>query len=230
MIFWSYRSPIAVNPGADGILDALESAGKTGERHDHAESSSHAADHVKGPANAPVTLVEYGDYECPHCGLAHPVVQRLRQRLRSEAALRLSALSAQPGSPECRERRPRAAEFAGAQGQFWEMHDGLYENQDRLRPAALFRPRRRSGSRKRRLREALASGTYAPKVRSRLPGRRAQRRERYTDVLHQRSCATTGRYAFEDLAAAIELHALRQCRRRLSLSLDCAMESDRWSR
>ncbi len=92
--------------------------------------------HVRGPAAAPVTLVEYGDYECPPCGAAHPVVGELRRRLgdRLRFAFRHFPLAGiHPHATDAAE----AAEAAGAQGAFWEMHDRLYRRQDRLEPEDL---------------------------------------------------------------------------------------------
>jgi protein-disulfide isomerase len=94
-------------------------------------------DHVIGPADALVTLVEYGDYECPYCGLAHPIVKEVQRRLgrRLRFAFRHFPLA---------EMHPRAlpaaeaAEAAGAQGRFWEMHDLLYANQPALEDADLL--------------------------------------------------------------------------------------------
>ena len=93
-------------------------------------------DHAIGPPDAPVTLVEYGDYECPYCGRAAPVVRELLRRF--DGRLRFvfrhlpltdvhahAALAAQ------------AAEAAGAQGRYWEMHDLLFERQDALDPVAI---------------------------------------------------------------------------------------------
>lgn len=88
-------------------------------------------DHAQGPVDAPVTLVEYGDYECPHCGAAYPVVQELQQRFGDDlrfvfrnfplAELHPNAVSA-----------AMAAEFGAANERFWEFHDALFENQERL--------------------------------------------------------------------------------------------------
>jgi len=88
-------------------------------------------DHTLGPANAPVTLLEYGDYECPHCAAAHPVVEALRERLGEllQFSYRHFPLTqihshAEPAA--------EAAEAAGAQGRFWEMHAALFTHQDAL--------------------------------------------------------------------------------------------------
>jgi protein-disulfide isomerase len=95
-------------------------------------------DHVVGPPEAPVTLVEYGDYQCPYCGAAYPDVESARQRLGPSLrfAYRHFPLA---------ELHPRAlpaaeaAEAAGAQGQFWAMHRLLFENQDALDDQDLLR-------------------------------------------------------------------------------------------
>ena len=103
-----------------------------------------AGDHVQGPASAPATLLEYGDYECPFCEQAHQVVTALQARLgpRVRFVFRHFPLA---------EIHPRAlpaaeaAEAAGAQSRFWEMHDLLFEHQSALREADLPALARRLG-------------------------------------------------------------------------------------
>jgi protein-disulfide isomerase len=95
-------------------------------------------DHIQGPADAPVTLVEYGDYECPYCGQAYPIVKALQQRLgdRLRFVFRNFPLTnAHPHAAHAAE----AAETAAAQGEdtFWAMHDRLYEHQWALDDAHL---------------------------------------------------------------------------------------------
>jgi protein-disulfide isomerase len=88
-------------------------------------------DHVRGPPTAAVTLVEYGDYECPYCGAAHPIVRELERLLGHDMrfAYRHFPLSRiHPHAYQAAE----AAEAAGAQGRFWELHDLLFTHQDRL--------------------------------------------------------------------------------------------------
>jgi protein-disulfide isomerase len=88
-------------------------------------------DHIQGAETASVTLVEYGDYECPYCGAAFPIVKAIQKRLgkRLRHVFRHFPLTnAHPHAASAAE----AAEAAAAQGKFWEMHDTLYEHQDAL--------------------------------------------------------------------------------------------------
>jgi protein-disulfide isomerase len=122
-------------------------------------------DHIKGPANAPVTLVEYGDYECPFCGAAHPIVQAVLKRFGKKLRFVFRHFPMSQIHPFA-ESAAQSAEYAGAQGKFWEMHDGLYENQENLGVPLLFALTRALGLPEDGLREALLSEEYAPKVRS----------------------------------------------------------------
>jgi protein-disulfide isomerase len=93
-------------------------------------------DHIRGPVDAPVTVVEYGDFECPYCGQAETVVRDL---LRDFADVRyvwrhLPLTDVHPHAQLAAE----AAEAAADQGAFWEMHDLLLANQDALEPADLI--------------------------------------------------------------------------------------------
>jgi protein-disulfide isomerase len=96
----------------------------------------HDNDHTLGRASAPVTLAEYGDYECPFCGAAHRNVREVL-RLGGDSirfAYRHFPLSIHPHA----ELAAEAAEAAGAQGRFWQMHDVLFTNQQALSPADLL--------------------------------------------------------------------------------------------
>jgi protein-disulfide isomerase len=88
-------------------------------------------DHVRGPLASPVTLVEYGDYECPFCGQAYFVVKDLEQRVGNLMRFVFRNFPLTTVHPHA-ERAAEAAEAAGAQGKFWEMHDILFENQQAL--------------------------------------------------------------------------------------------------
>jgi protein-disulfide isomerase len=88
-------------------------------------------DHVLGPAAAPVTLVEYGDFECPYCGEAHGILQRLLADRGERVRLVFRNFPLTQVHPHA-QHAAEAAESAAAQGRFWEMHDLLYERQAAL--------------------------------------------------------------------------------------------------
>jgi protein-disulfide isomerase len=96
------------------------------------------ADHTLGPADAPVTLVEYGDYQCPYCAAARPVLEDLVERAEGKARLVFRHYPLDSVHPLAR-RAAEAAEAAGAQGAFWELHDRLLTHQDELTPKDLGR-------------------------------------------------------------------------------------------
>jgi protein-disulfide isomerase len=90
-----------------------------------------ARDHVHGPAEASVTLVEYGDYECPYCGAAYPIVKEVQARMGERLRFVFRNFPITTSHPHA-EQAAEAAEGAAAQHRFWEMHDLLYENQRHL--------------------------------------------------------------------------------------------------
>jgi protein-disulfide isomerase len=88
-------------------------------------------DHAQGRADAAVTLVEYGDYECPHCGRAYPIVKEVQRRLGAKLRFVFRNFPLSESHPHA-EHAAEAAEGAAAGGRFWEMHDALYEHQQAL--------------------------------------------------------------------------------------------------
>jgi protein-disulfide isomerase len=90
-----------------------------------------AGDHVQGSQDAQVTLVEYGDYECPYCGEAYPIVKRLEKKMGRDLRFVFRNFPLTESHPRAL-AAAQAAEAAGLQGRLWEMHDLLYENQDTL--------------------------------------------------------------------------------------------------
>jgi Na+/H+ antiporter NhaA len=121
-------------------------------------------DHLRGPLQAPITLVEYGDLECPYCNQAEPVVRRL---LRDYGDMRYvwRHLPLDDVHPHAR-MAAEATEAAGAQGAFWEMHDLLFEHQDALRKADLLRYADELGLDVDRFKEDLTSRAFASRVES----------------------------------------------------------------
>lgn len=95
-------------------------------------------DHVKGSPSAAVTLVEYGDFECPHCGAAHAIVKRIQVLLGESLRFVFRHFPLAQMHPHA-ERAAEASEAAGAQGRFWEMHDLLFEHQQKLADPHLVR-------------------------------------------------------------------------------------------
>src|SRR5262245_7406157 len=127
-------------------------------------------DHADGPTDARVTLVEYGDYECPHCGRAYPIVKEVQERLGATLRFVFRNFPLSESHPHA-EHAAEAAEGAAAQGRFWEMHDTLYEHQRALEDrhlvgyagglgldAARFEAELRSRVHKPRVREDFLSG------------------------------------------------------------------------
>ena len=90
-------------------------------------------DHGEGPADAPLTLVEYGDYQCPYCGAAYPVVKRLQKTLGKKLRFVFRNFPLTQAHPYAL-IAAEAAEAAALQGKFWEMHDLLFEEQTLLKP------------------------------------------------------------------------------------------------
>lgn len=95
-------------------------------------------DHIQGELNAPVKLVEYGDFQCPNCGEAYPIVKKVQEEMGNKLCLvfrnfPLKELHEHAFSAAL------AAEAAGKQNKFWEMHDMLFENQDSLNDEDLLR-------------------------------------------------------------------------------------------
>jgi protein-disulfide isomerase len=93
-------------------------------------------DHSQGPETAPVTVVEYGDYECPYCGEAYPIVKEIQRRLGERLRFVFRNFPLTQSHPHA-EHAAEAAEAAAAQGKFWQMHDTLFEHQRALDDAHL---------------------------------------------------------------------------------------------
>jgi len=121
-------------------------------------------DHVLGLANAPAVLVEYGDFECPYCGMAFPVVNEVRRRLGRQLRFAFRHFPLAEIHPRA-QAAAEAAEAAGAQGRFWEMHDLLYENQAALADPDLRRHAGALGLDITRFAHELADRTWESRVR-----------------------------------------------------------------
>jgi protein-disulfide isomerase len=122
-------------------------------------------DHIQGGADADVTLVEYGDFECPHCGRANPIVKEVQDHFRDRLRFVYRHFPLREIHPHA-EAAAEASEYAGAQDLFWDMHDLLFESQHALGLPLLLESAEALGLSSAGLREALANGDYAPKVQA----------------------------------------------------------------
>ena len=123
-----------------------------------------SADHIQGDENAPVILVEYGDYQCPHCGMAYPIVKEVQKRFGKRLAFVFRNFPLNQIHPEA-EDAAETAEFAAAQGKFWEMHDGIFENQAELGRPLLLELAEKLGLASDALDRALDDGKYTERVK-----------------------------------------------------------------
>lgn len=124
-----------------------------------------ADDHSQGPADAPITLVEYGDLECPHCGMAFPILKGVKRRLGDQLRFVFRHFPLKRTHAHA-QHAAESTESAGARGRFWEMHDVIFENQHALEDEDLVRYARAIGLDADELRRDLADGTFAPRVRA----------------------------------------------------------------
>lgn len=122
-----------------------------------------AADHARGGADGRVVLVEYGDYECPYCRVAHSEVLQLGRHFGDDLTIVFRHFPLTEIHPFA-EPAAETAEFAGAQGRFWDMHDAIYAHQERLSLPFLLGAVRALGLSVSDFEVALEAKTYAPKV------------------------------------------------------------------
>jgi protein-disulfide isomerase len=121
-------------------------------------------DHSQGSPDAAVTLVEYGDYECPYCGAAYPIVKALQEAMGEELRFVFRNFPISTSHPHA-EQAAEAAEAAAAQDRFWPMHDLLYENQQRLETEDLLGYAGTLGLDVDRFERDLAEHVHASRVR-----------------------------------------------------------------
>ena len=130
---------------------------------DLAEDVDPARDHIRGAADAPVTLVEYGDFECPYCGRAEPAIRELLAQWGDDLRYVFRHLPLSDVHPWA-QLAAEAAEAAGAQGKFWEMYDILLAHQGELTPSSLRGYAQQLGLDVERFADELRRRTYAARV------------------------------------------------------------------
>jgi protein-disulfide isomerase len=159
-------------------------------------------DHIQGPRDAPVTLVEYGDYECPYCGAAYPIVKAVQDRMGDRLRFVFRNFPISTSHPHA-EHAAEAAEAADAQGKFWPMHDALYENQAQLRDADLHGYAKNVGLEVELFDKELAEHVHAARVHEDfLSGVRSG--VNGTPTFYINGVRHDDSYEFETLLAAVE--------------------------
>ncbi|MGA2890435.1 MAG: thioredoxin domain-containing protein [Terracidiphilus sp.] len=126
-------------------------------------------DHMQGDPAAECSLVEYGDYECPHCGTAYPIVKRLQEHFAKRLSFVFRNFPLSQIHPWA-EPAAEVAEFAGAHSKFWEMHDMLFENQESLSNALFLDLADRLDLSPSQLQTAVTEQTYRARVRADFSG------------------------------------------------------------
>jgi len=121
-------------------------------------------DHARGPADAPVTLVEYGDYECPNCLSVFPILKRLSQEMGNKLRFVFRHFPQDRVHPHAA-AAAEASEAAAAQGKFWEMHDLLFEHQKDLAEIDLGQLALKAGLEIYRFEADISSQRFAKRVR-----------------------------------------------------------------
>ncbi len=159
-------------------------------------------DHSQGPESAEATLVEYGDYECPHCGRAYPIVKRAQKHFGKRLRFVFRNFPLGEMHPHA-EAAAETAEFAGAHGKFWEMHDLLFESQERLSGQLFLGLAQELDLSAAALRKAFEDGEFKPRVRNDFSGG-ARSGVNGTPTFFINGRRHDGPFDFESLVLAIE--------------------------
>jgi Na+/H+ antiporter NhaA len=160
LVSWALFRAIARLPAQ---MRARQLSGTADDMLDLSDDVDAARDHVRGPDSAPVTLVEYGDYECPYCGQAEVAIRALLEEFGDELRYVWRHLPLNDVHPNA-QMAAEATEAAGAQGAFWPLHDRLLAAQDELTPRDLKRHAAELGLDVERFWEEVRRREYAERV------------------------------------------------------------------
>jgi protein-disulfide isomerase len=159
-------------------------------------------DHIQGDLAAEISLVEYGDYQCPHCRMAYPIVKRLQKHYGKRLSFVFRDFPLSQMHPWA-ESAAEVAEFAGAHGKYWEMHDLLFENQQNLGNALFLELTESLDLSPSDLQTALAEQIYRARVRADFTGG-VRSGVNGTPTFFVNGQRHDGTYDFESLSEAIE--------------------------
>lgn len=159
-------------------------------------------DHIQGDNNAPLTLVEYGDYECPYCGAAYPIIKRIQKHFGKRLRFVFRNFPIVESHPNAG-IAAMTAEFAAKYNKFWEMHDILYEHQDALDLPDLLSYAKSLGLSISELQQAIENETFADKIKNDFMGG-VRSGVNGTPGFFINGHFHNGSFEYEDLLAALE--------------------------
>jgi protein-disulfide isomerase len=125
---------------------------------------SDSRDHIQGPTSAPVTLIEYGDYECPYCGQAYTIIKEIQKHIGDKLRFVFRNFPLTEIHPHA-QHAAEAAEAAAEQNKFWEMHDYIYEHQQALDDANLEKYAAKLGLDLAKFKNDMSTHAYVGRIR-----------------------------------------------------------------
>lgn len=161
-----------------------------------------AEDHVQGDAKASITLVEYGDFECPHCGMAYPIVKQIQEEFGDELRFVYRHFPLTQ-IHQMAEPAAEATESAAAQGHFWEMHDAIFESNDVLELGTLVSTAEEIGLDGEAVETAMEQRQYAERIQRDVDGG-MESGVHGTPTFFINGRRHEGSFAYEELVEAIE--------------------------
>lgn len=126
-------------------------------------------DHIQGNEEALITFMEYGDYECPYCRQAYPIVKQIQEHFGPKLRFVFRNFALSEAHPMA-EPAAQTAEYAATEGLFWEMHDLIYENQNSLSLELLFELTKSLGLSEEKLNEVLTRHAFEKKLQNEFLG------------------------------------------------------------
>ncbi len=135
----------------------------------HLKNAVSSNDHIQGDRNAPIELVEYGDYQCPYCGQAYPIIKAIQQKLKGDLKFVFRNFPLTDVHPDAFDAA-LAAEAAALQNKFWQMHDTIYENQDSLDSESLISYTKEIGLDVQRFKDDMKNNSLSAKIENDFEG------------------------------------------------------------
>ena len=162
-----------------------------------------AGDHSKGEASAKVTLVEYGDYQCPDCGVAYRELKKVFAHYQSGDGLRFVFRNFPLEMHAMAEPAAEVAEYAATKGKFWEVHDGIFQHQSRMSETTLTDLAKKEGLSADEAGEAIEEQSFSEKIEGDLKSGKASG-VHGTPTFFINGTEFEGDYSAENLIAAID--------------------------